>query len=70
MRTLSTIAYAIGSALLISSCFIQSIELTWWIGGLAVVFLVIGCIMQFNIKKSMVHSYVRTNVTHHNKSQI
>lgn len=47
MKTLSIIAYIIGSALLIASCFTQGITLTWVLGGAAVVFLILGCVFQF-----------------------
>ena len=42
MRTLSIIAYAIGSILLIASCFTTGFTVTWCEGGAAVAFLVIG----------------------------
>lgn len=51
MKTLSIIFYIIGSALLIVSCFTTSVAATWWLGAIAVVFLVAGCIFQFNFKK-------------------
>lgn len=50
MRTLSIIAYAIGSILLIASCFTTGFTVTWCEGGAAVAFLVIGCVLQFNAK--------------------
>ncbi len=48
MKTLSIIFYIIGSILLIVSCFTTSISVTWWLGGIAVVFLIGGCVCQFN----------------------
>ncbi|MDE6019187.1 MAG: hypothetical protein K2G85_10285 [Muribaculaceae bacterium] len=51
MKTLSIICYAIGCILLMISCFTVSISLTWWLGGTAVVFLIGGCIFQFNVVK-------------------
>lgn len=48
MKTLSIIFYAIGSVLLIISCFTMSITATWWLGGIAVACLIAGCIFQFN----------------------
>lgn len=48
MKTLSIICYVIGSILLIVSCFTTSVAATWWLGGIAVVFLIGGCIFQFN----------------------
>jgi len=48
MKTLSIIFYLIGSALLIASCFTPNVTATWWLGGTAVVALIIGCILQFN----------------------
>lgn len=51
MKTLSVVSYVIGSILLIVSCFTTGVALTWWLGGIAVVFLVLGCIFQFNTNK-------------------
>lgn len=48
MKTLSIIAYAVGFVLLLISCFTTGVALTWWMGGLAVLFLIVGCIFQFN----------------------
>lgn len=48
MKTLSIIFYILGSVMLIVSCFITSVALTWWLGGIAVVLLIIGCVFQFN----------------------
>ncbi|MDE6679748.1 MAG: hypothetical protein K2J92_00155, partial [Muribaculaceae bacterium] len=44
---LSICFYIIGSILLIISCFTASISATWWLGGTAVVALIIGCIFQY-----------------------
>lgn len=51
MKTLSILCYIIGSGLLIASCFTTGITLTWVLGGAAVVFLILGCIFQFNTSK-------------------
>lgn len=50
MRTLSIISYVIGSILLIVSCFTSGLTITWCVGGAAVAFLIIGCVLQFNSK--------------------
>ncbi|MBD5278025.1 MAG: hypothetical protein HDS32_02160 [Bacteroides sp.] len=58
MKTLSIISYAIGCILLTISCFTISITLTWWLGGIAVVFLIGGCVFQFNVvKESQDHKF-------------
>lgn len=57
MKTLSIISYVVGSILLIISCFTVSITLTWWLGGIAVFFLILGCVFQFNTNKNK--DYVR-----------
>lgn len=59
MKALSIISYIIGSILLIVSCFTTGVTLTWWLGGIAVFFLIIGCIFQFNATKNrgMVHHH-------------
>lgn len=51
MKTLSILSYIIGSVLLIISCFTTGIALTWWLGGVAVLFLILGCVFQFNSVK-------------------
>ncbi len=56
MKTLSVISYAVGCILLIISCFTTSIALTWWLGGIAVVALIAGCICQFNVVKETQHN--------------
>lgn len=50
MKTLSIICYTIGAILLIVSCFMDSEAATWWIGGIAVIFLIGGCVFQFTSK--------------------
>lgn len=52
MKTLSIIFYIIGSILLIVSCFVNSYAATWWIGGIAVIFLIGGCVFQFTAKNN------------------
>ncbi|MCM1153119.1 MAG: hypothetical protein NC328_05650 [Muribaculum sp.] len=47
MKALSIIFYSIGCILLFISCFTTSVSLTWWLGGLAVAFLIGGCIFQY-----------------------
>ena len=54
MKTLSILTYAVGFILLLVSCFTTGVTLTWWMGGLAVLFLILGCIFQFN---SMRHNH-------------
>lgn len=48
MKTLFILTYAIGFILLIASCFTTGVTITWWLGGAAVFFLILGCIFQFN----------------------
>lgn len=55
MKTLSILNYLIGSVLLIISCFTTEISITWWLGGLAVLFLIVGCVLQFN---SVKHNHI------------
>lgn len=52
MKTLSILFYIIGSVLLVTSCFVTSISADWWLGGAAVVALIIGCIFQFNVNRA------------------
>lgn len=52
MKTLSIICYVIGSILLIVSCFTTGVTVTWWLGGIAVVFLIAGCVCQFQANKN------------------
>lgn len=58
MKTLSIISYAIGSILLIISCFTTSVAATWWFGGIAVLFLIGGCIFQFQANKNNTSGYI------------
>ncbi len=53
MKTWSIICYAIGSILLIISCFTTGVALTWWLGGGAVLLLILGCVFQFNSTKNI-----------------
>lgn len=59
MKALSIICYAIGSILLIVSCFTTGVAATWWVGGFSVLFLIAGCVFQFNDTKH------RNDYTHH-----
>lgn len=63
MKTLSIIFYVIGSILLIVSCFTNSYSATWWLGGIAVVFLIGGCVCQFtsNSHKQITHDHTNFN---------
>lgn len=60
MKTLSILTYTIGAILLIISCFTTGVAATWWIGGIAVAFLITGCVFQFNANKHQ--NYIH----HHN----
>lgn len=51
MKALTFISYTIGSIVLIISCFIDSPVATWWLGGIAVAFLIFGCGFQFAYNK-------------------
>ncbi len=51
MKTLAILFYTIGAALLIASCFTTGFSITWWLGGTALVLLILGCVIQFNVKK-------------------
>lgn len=58
MKALSIIFYIIGSVLLIISCFTSGVTVTWILGGIAVVALILGCVFQFNThKNNAVHHY-------------
>ncbi len=61
MKTLYIISYIIGSVLLIISCFTTGVAATWWIGGIALLFLVLGCVFQFNSSKNKDYSRRRHN---------
>ncbi|MBD5230591.1 MAG: hypothetical protein HDS66_00260 [Bacteroidales bacterium] len=58
MKTLAIISYIIGACLLVASCFTTGVALTWWLGGAAVVLLVLGCIFQYNVKKHEVDDII------------
>lgn len=47
MKTLSIVFYIIGSLLLIASCFTTGVAITWILGCVAVVCLILGCVFQF-----------------------
>ncbi len=51
MKALAIIFYALGVCLLVASCFTTGTELTWWLGGGAILVLIVGCVLQYNIKK-------------------
>lgn len=61
MKTLSIILYVIGAILLLISCFTTSVAATWWLGGIALAFLIGGCVCQFNVKK-----HETDYLSHHN----
>lgn len=52
MKTLSILFYVIGSILLIISCFTAGVAITWWLGGGAVVALILGCVCQFKASET------------------
>lgn len=53
MKTLAIVSYIVGLILLIVSCFTTGVALTWWLGGAAVLFLILGCIFQYNSSKTV-----------------
>ncbi len=59
MYILSIISYVIGAILLGISCFTINVATTWWLGGIAVVFLVLGCVFQYNAtkKRDLIHHH-------------
>lgn len=57
MKALSIISYIIGAILLIISCFTTGISATWWMGGLALLFLILGCVFQYNASRSHMLSH-------------
>lgn len=59
MKALSLIFYVIGSILLIVSCFVTGVTETWWLGGLAIFSLILGCVFQFNATKSKDYIHYR-----------
>lgn len=56
MKTFAIISYLIGSVLLIISCFTSSVAETWWLGGISLLFLIAGCVFQYNATKSGNHA--------------
>ncbi|MDE6247961.1 MAG: hypothetical protein K2M41_09015 [Muribaculaceae bacterium] len=58
MKALSIIFYSIGAILLIISCFVTSVSATWWLGGSAVVALIIGCLCQYNTAKNNQYHHI------------
>lgn len=58
MEKMSITAYILGSIMLIVSCFTPSVTLTWLFGALAVAFLIVGCILQFNAHRIVQHNYI------------
>lgn len=52
MKTMSIIFYVVGSILFIASCFTKGVAVTWWTGGISVIFLIAGCIFQFQANKT------------------
>lgn len=65
MKALSIICYIIGAILLAASCFTNGVALTWWLGGAAVVLLILGCIFQFNVKKKDVDELINAERNAH-----
>lgn len=51
MKALYIILYAIGSILLIISCFTPAPATMWWLGGISVVCLIAGCVVQYYTSK-------------------
>lgn len=60
MKTLSITCYGIGSIMLIISCFTTGVAATWWLGGIAVALLILGCIFQFHYKKNDISGSVKS----------
>lgn len=58
MKTLAIIFYIIGIGLLAASCFTTGMTITWWLGGAAIVTIIIGAILQFSLKKHEVDSLI------------
>lgn len=63
MKLISVIFYVIGSVLFIISCFVSGITATWWLGGSAVLALILGCVFQFQAYKvnSIWSKYMKRN---------
>ena len=51
MKTLSILSYIVGGIMLILSCFITTSSAMWWVGSISVLFLIAGCIFQYNDNK-------------------
>lgn len=51
MKGLSIAFYVIGAILLIISCFTTGVTVTWVLGGIAVVALILGCVFQYQATK-------------------
>lgn len=64
MKKMSVISYIVGSLLLLISCFTLNITLTWWLGAFAVLFLTLGCIFQFNVRRQPVYQPSRIRNGH------
>lgn len=60
MKALAVICYIIGACLLVVSCFSTGVAITWWLGGAAVILLILGCIFLFNQKKRDVNNLIST----------
>lgn len=58
MKTFAILSYIIGAILLVVSCFTTGVTLTWWMGGLALLFLIAGCVFQYN-------ATTRSHIYHH-----
>lgn len=57
MKALSILFYIIGSGLLIASCFTTGVSVTWILGGIAVVCLILGCVFQFNTTRQQPRTF-------------
>ena len=55
MKTLSVICYIVGSVLILASCFVSGATV-WWLGGAAILVLILGCIFQYNGSKGNVYA--------------
>ncbi len=58
MKALSIISYTIAVGLLVASCFTTGMAVAWWLGGAAIVLLIVGCILQFSVKKQEMDSLI------------
>lgn len=61
MKTLAIISYAIGCILLLVTCFTTSITATWWLGIIAIITLIAGCIFQYNSNHQGQNHYRHTH---------